>query len=83
MSEQSPTGSRIAFLSKDEARALGKEYGIPSSMAHLNVFRALLNHPELAKAVSGLLSMLLWKANRLVDRIRHRVPLRRLRAFTG
>ena len=69
-------GGRIAYLSVDEAKARGKEFGVPSSMSHLNVFRALLNHPELAKAVSGLLSMLLWKANRLDERLRELIIMR-------
>lgn len=76
MNDNPGTGGRIAYLPEDEARALGKEYGVPSSMAHLNVFRALLNHPELAKAVSGLLSMLLWKANRLDQRLRELIIMR-------
>jgi len=76
MTDNPGTGGRIAYLPEDEARALGKKFGVPSSMSHLNVFRALLNHPELAKAVSGLLSMLLWKANRLDVRLRELIIMR-------
>jgi alkylhydroperoxidase family enzyme len=76
MTDNPDSGSRIALLPVDEARALGKEFGVPSSMSHLNAFRALLNHPELAKAVSGLLSMLLWKANRLDIRLRELIIMR-------
>jgi alkylhydroperoxidase family enzyme len=76
MTDNPGSGSRIALLPVDEARALGKEYGMPSSMSHLNAFRALLNHPELAKAVSGLLLMLLWKANRLDTRLRELIIMR-------
>ena len=49
-----PSDCRIPFLPVEEAKRLGKEYGVPSSMAHLNVFRVMLNHPELAAAVSVL-----------------------------
>ena len=45
-------------------------------MSHLNIFRALLNHPELAKTVSTLLSMLLWKANRFDERLRELIIMR-------
>jgi len=76
MTDTSQTSRRIAFLSVEEAKARGKEYGVASSMSHLNVFRALLNHPELAQAVSGLLSMLLWKANRLDVRLRELIIMR-------
>jgi alkylhydroperoxidase family enzyme len=76
MTDSPEPAGRIALLSEDEARARGKEIGVPSSMAHLNVFRALLNHPEMAKAVSGLLSMLLWKANLLDERLRELIIMR-------
>ena len=67
---------RITPLSVEEAKARGKEAGVASSMSHLNVFRALLNHPELASAAGGLLSMLLWKANRLDERLRELIIMR-------
>ena len=67
---------RIPFLSVEEAQRLGKEYGVPSSMAHLNVFRVMLNHPELAAAVSNLLATLLYKANKLDHRLRELIIMR-------
>jgi alkylhydroperoxidase family enzyme len=67
---------RITPLSVEEAKARSKEAGVTSSMSHLNVFRALLNHPELAGAAGGLLSMLLWKANRLDERLRELIIMR-------
>ncbi len=67
---------RIPYLSVDEAKARGEDVGVASSMSHLNVFRVLLHHPELAGAVSGLLSMLLWKANRLDTRLRELLIMR-------
>jgi alkylhydroperoxidase family enzyme len=67
---------RITPLSVEEAKARGKEAGVAAPMSHLNVFRALLNHPELAGAAGGLLSMLLWKANRLDERLRELIIMR-------
>ena len=71
-----PSDCRIPFLPVEEAKRLGKEYGVPSSMAHLNVFRVMLNHPELAAAVSNLLATLLYKANKLDLRLRELIIMR-------
>jgi alkylhydroperoxidase family enzyme len=68
--------SRIQLLPVDEAKARGRDAGVSSSMSHMNVFRALLNHPPLAGAASGLLAMLLWKANRLDNRLRELIIMR-------
>lgn len=67
---------RVTLLAIDDAKVAARCAGVPSSMAHLNVFRALLNHPKLAGAVSGLLSMLLWKGNRLDERLRELIIMR-------
>ena len=71
-----PRDCRIPVLPVEEAKRLGKEYGVPSSMAHLNVFRVMLNHPELAAAVSNLLATLLYKANKLDLRLRELIIMR-------
>ncbi|MEL0112373.1 MAG: carboxymuconolactone decarboxylase family protein [Rickettsiales bacterium] len=68
--------SRIPFLSVEEAKRLGKEHGVPSSMAHLNVFRVMLHHPELAAATSNLLATLLYKSNKLDARLRELIIMR-------
>jgi len=68
--------ARIPFLDVEDAKRLGKEYGVPSSMAHLNVFRVMLNHPELAAAVGNLLATLLYKANKLDLRLRELIIMR-------
>ncbi len=68
--------ARIPFLDVEEAKQLGKEYGVPSSMAHLNVFRVMLNHPELAAATGNLLATLLYKANKLDLRLRELIIMR-------
>lgn len=67
---------RIPLLSTEDAKALGKQAGVPSSMAHLNVFRTLLHHPKVAGAASGLLASLLWKANVLDERLRELIIMR-------
>lgn len=68
--------ARIPFLDVGEAKRLGREYGVPSSMAHLNVFRVMLNHPELAAATGNLLATLLYKANKLDLRLRELIIMR-------
>jgi len=68
--------SRIPFLSVEEAERIGKEHGVPSSMAHLNVFRVMSHHPELAAAVSNLLATLLYKGNKLDERLRELIIMR-------
>lgn len=76
MTQEEDTGPRIAPLPEAEARALAKQVGVPSSMAGVNAFRVLLRHPDLAAAVSGLLSMLLFKANKLDERLRELIIMR-------
>ena len=68
--------ARIPFLDVGEAKRLGREYGVPSSMAHLNVFRVMLHHPELAAATGNLLATLLYKANKLDLRLRELIIMR-------
>jgi len=67
---------RIKLLSIEEAKAKGREAGVSSSMSHLNIYRALLNHLDLAGATAAQLSMLLWKANRLDNRLRELIIMR-------
>jgi alkylhydroperoxidase family enzyme len=68
--------SRIKMLSVAEAKARGREAGVSSSMSHMNIYRALLNHPDLAGATAAQLSMLLWRANRLDNRLRELIIMR-------
>jgi len=70
------TESRVPMLGEDEARAIGKEQGIPSTMAGLNVFRVFSQHPTLAAAISAQLSMLLFKGNKLDLRLRELIIMR-------
>ena len=46
---------RIELLSLEDARKAALQAGLPEGFAELNVFRALLNRPAIAKAVCDLL----------------------------
>ena len=70
-----PNEPRIPRLSEDEARERAKAAGLPEAMAPLSVFRVLLHHPELTKAVSGLLTTLLFRG-KLDVRLRELVIMR-------
>jgi len=76
MAETENEGCRVAMLSRDEAARVGKEVGVPSTLAPLTVFRALLRRPDLGAAVATQLSLLLWKSNRLDVRLREFVIMR-------
>ena len=67
---------RIPMLAEDEARAIGKEVGAPSTMAGLNVFRTISHHPELAGVVAKQLAMLLYRGNKLDERLRELIIMR-------
>jgi alkylhydroperoxidase family enzyme len=48
------------LLPVDEAKAAADEAGVPDYMADLSIFRVLLNHPTLARAINDLLATMLW-----------------------
>lgn len=56
------TEARVPRLSAADARAAAAAAGVPEFMADLSVFRVLLRHPRLARAVNDLLATLLWHA---------------------
>lgn len=66
---------RIPMLSVEEAKAAAEQAGVPAQMAELSVFRVLLHHPPLAKAVTGLLTTLLFRG-KLDARLRELVIMR-------
>ncbi len=66
---------RIERLSVDAAKALAEDAGLPPQMAELNVFRVLLHHPRLTRAINGLLGTLLFRGQ-LDARLRELVILR-------
>lgn len=69
------TDPRIALLSSEEATRAAEQAGVPSIYAPLSVFRVLLHHPRLAKAMHDLLAVLLFDA-RLDQRLRELVIMR-------
>lgn len=70
-----PSEARLPRLSVDEAKLAAEKAGLPAQMAELSVFRVLLRHPELAKAVFGLLAQLLFRG-KLDARLRELLILR-------
>lgn len=67
--------SRVPLLSRDEARSAGEEASIHPRMAELNIFRALLQHPPVARAIGAMLATLLIDG-RLDPRLRELVIMR-------
>lgn len=67
--------ARIERLPEDRARSAAEEVGLPETMAPLSAFRVLLHHPELAKAISDLLTTLMFRGH-LDRRLRELVILR-------
>ncbi|HEY9134436.1 MAG TPA: carboxymuconolactone decarboxylase family protein [Pseudomonadales bacterium] len=70
------TECRIELLSKEEAQQAATKVGISPMMAELNVFRALLHHPELAAALNAPLTMLMGLGNVLAPRLRELIIMR-------
>lgn len=69
------SSSQVPLMEQEEARAAAEAAGVPSDLARLNVFRALLRRPRLAKAFGDLvLSMMLGGA--LDARLRELVIMR-------
>jgi alkylhydroperoxidase family enzyme len=66
---------RVPLLSAEEAQAAGEAAGVPGLLAELNVFRALLHHPDVARRCSDLLLTLL-SSSRLEARLRELVIMR-------
>lgn len=67
--------SRVPRLSPEEAKRAAADVGIPEMMADLAVFQVLLNNPQVAGALNGLLSTLLWKGT-LDTRLRELLIMR-------
>ena len=71
----STSTTRLPLLDPEAARAAAREAGMPELMAELNIFRAYLHHPALARRLSDLLMDLLWKSS-LDVRLRELVIMR-------
>lgn len=66
---------RIEMLGVDASRAAAESAGLPELFAPISVFRMLLRHPELARAVADLLQTLL-RGTHLDGRLREFVIMR-------
>jgi alkylhydroperoxidase family enzyme len=66
---------RIHLLTREQAEKVAEESGLPTALANLNIFRALLRNPALARATSDLLLSLLFRSS-LDPRLRELVIMR-------
>lgn len=67
--------SRVPLLDKEAAAKAAEVVGVLPQMAELNIFRALLHQPKVAKAVQDLLITLLFRGS-LDARLRELVIMR-------
>lgn len=67
--------ARVEYVQVEEARTLGREFGIGEAQAGRSAFRMLANHPDLVKHVYGLLTMLSTR-NKLPTRLRELMIMR-------
>lgn len=74
-SESGEARGRVAMLPVEEARRAAEAAGLPAMFGPLSVFRILLRHPDLARAVADLLQLLL-AGKHLDGRLRELVILR-------
>jgi alkylhydroperoxidase family enzyme len=64
------------LLDKESALELGKENGIDDYIAGMNLFRALLHHPGLAKELNSTIMSLVSHAKTLDDSLREIIIMR-------
>jgi alkylhydroperoxidase family enzyme len=69
------TESRVPRLPAGDAAAAAGDAGVPEFMAELSIFRVLLRHPRVARAVHDLLMSMLWDGA-LDPRLRELVIMR-------
>ena len=70
------TSSRIAMLSKSEARDRGVALGIDEYVAQLNLFRILLHYPEVAAEINKTIFTLMSSDGALSHRLRELIIMR-------
>jgi alkylhydroperoxidase family enzyme len=75
MAKSKDSNGRVPMLSIEDSKTAAEKAGIPAMLAPLSVFRMLLQHPPLAKALSQMLATLLWEP-KLEPRLRELVILR-------
>ncbi len=81
VSATSMAEGRVPRLPVDQSLAAGEQAGVPAMMAELSIFRVLLHHPPVAKAVFNLLATLLF--NSKLDRRLRELVIMRIGWVTG
>jgi alkylhydroperoxidase family enzyme len=74
-SQTTSTPAKVSLLSVEDSLKAAEAAGVPAALAQLNIFRALLHRPAVAKAVNDLLLALLFKGE-LDARLREFVIMR-------
>ncbi|MBT9447533.1 MAG: carboxymuconolactone decarboxylase family protein [Hyphomonadaceae bacterium] len=69
-------GVRIDLLSLDQAKAAAGAAGVSEQMVPLSVFRILLRHPAVAEELASTLTTLLFRGNKLDERLRELIIMR-------
>ncbi len=67
---------RIDLLPEDEALKLGRELGIEDYIAKMNLFRVLLNHPDVAREINSTIIALVGPDSTLGARLRELIIMR-------
>lgn len=68
--------SRIQMLSKEKALEIGRQYGVDDYIAQMNLFRVLLNFPEVASALNKTIISLVSADAVLSHRLRELIIMR-------
>ncbi len=76
MSSDENPSSRIAMLSREEARERGVAVGIDEYIAQLNLFRILLHYPDVAAEINKTIFTLMSSDGALSHRLRELIIMR-------
>jgi alkylhydroperoxidase family enzyme len=68
--------SRIEMLSKEDALEIGRKHGVDDYIAQMNLFRVLLNFPEVAAKLNQLIIALVSADEVLSHRLRELIIMR-------
>jgi len=67
---------RVSLLSEVEALRRGNEHGISEYISKMNIFRTLLNHPNLASELNSTIISLVSGDKEISDRLREIIIMR-------
>lgn len=76
MAVNASEGSRIAMLSVEDAQVRGREHGIDDYISQLNLFRVLLNYPDIARELNNTIIALVNSDSALSHRLRELIIMR-------